>query len=300
MYTLFDTSKKYSGNKTTLKRLKNILNLKVSKEISSYSIAINAYNFGTELNNINGETCIKDFIVILGGSDVYEHINDDGKKKLIESTLGQSKWIVSFNKDMKQRILDNFEISCDKIRIIPQSVSTKLKASQYDLYNTLNISRDKKIFIMVGNLRPIKRPDFLFNCFKKNKKEVLIIIGEMNNQEYIFPENVFHINGLKKRDIYACMKQSNGLINCSINEGMSSAILEAMALRCPVYAFRNPGNMSIIKDDFNGYLFSSKSDFSFIIKLPTKHIIKNAFDYVSVNHLKRNEQSAYSEILELE
>jgi len=274
-----------------------MLKLDISNELSPYSIGINAYNFGTHLINTNGDTHIKDYIVILGGTDVYDHINDSGKKTLIASTLEQSKWIVSFNRDMKQRVLDNFDVLEDKIRIIPQSVSTKLKASSYDLYNTLNISRDKKVFVMVGNLRPIKRPDFLFNHFKKSKKEVLVVIGEMICQEYIFPENVFHINGLGKGDIYACIKQSSGLINCSINEGMSCAILEAMALRCPVYAFRNPGNMDLVRDNFNGYLFSSRCDFSFIIKLPTKHIIKNAFDYVSVNHSKRNERNAYSEIL---
>ena len=151
---------------------------------------------------------------------------------------------------------------------------------------------------MVGNLRPIKRTDFLLDHFIKSKKEVLVIIGKIDEHQYIFPENVYHINGLKKKDLYACMKQSSGLINCSVNEGMAISILEAMALRCPVYAFKNPGNTSLIKDNFNGYIFEERKEFSFIIKLPTEHIIKNAFDYVAVNHSKRNERNAYLEILE--
>lgn len=297
MYSLIASPKKYSGNKTTIKRLKKLLKLDISNELQSYSIGINAYNFGEQLSNLEEGKYIEDYIVILGGTDIYDHINDPVKKVLMTTTLEKSKWIVSFNMDMKERLLDKFEISCDKIRIIPQSVSTKLKGSKYNLYNALNIDTNKKIFVMIGNVRPIKRVDFLFDHFKKNKKEVLVIIGEMSHQTYVFPNNVYHINGLNKKDIYASMKQSTGLINCSINEGMSSAILEAMALRCPVYAFRNPGNMALVRDNFNGYLFSSKSDFSFIIKLPTKHIIKNAFDYVSVNHSPRNEKNAYLDIL---
>ena len=296
MYTLIDSSNKYSGNKTTIKRLKKILQLDTSNDLSPYSIGINAYNFGTQINNMK-DKC-KDYIVILGGTDVYDSDIVQDKKDIIAQTLDHSKCIVSFNKDMKKRVLDDFQISEDKIHVIPQSISTKLKASQYDLYTILNIPKKKKIFLMVGNLRPVKRPDFLFEYFKKSKRNVLVIIGIMDHHQYTFPKNVYHINGLKKKDLYACMKQSIGLINCSINEGMSSAILEAMVLRCPVYAFKNPGNMALVKDNYNGYIFEDKKTFSFIRKLPTEHIIKNAFDYVSVNHSTRHERNAYLELMD--
>lgn len=298
MYSLFDCYKKYSGNKTTIKRLSKLLQLDITKQITNNSIGINAYNFGTQLRNIEGEENITDYIVVLGGTDVYDYMNDNEKEEVIRDTLDKSKWIVSFNRDMKERIINKFSIQEEKCRIIPQSVSTKLKSSKYDLYETLGISRKSKIFLMVGNLRPVKRPNLLFNYFESKKKKILVIIGKMTDDQYVFPKNVFHINGLREKDVYACMKQASGLINCSVNEGMAISILEAMALRCPVYAFKNPGNTSLIKDNYNGYLFSSEKDFSFIIKLPTENIIKNAFDYVAVNHSKRNERNAYLELLE--
>ena len=78
---------------------------------------------------------------------------------------------------------------------------------------------------------------------------------------------------------------------------MSSSILEAMVLRTPVYAYKNKGNMSIIKDNYNGYLFSSIKIFKFIIRLPIKNIIKNAYDYVHIHHSIINEKKEYKDII---
>ena len=124
------------------------------------------------------------------------------------------------------------------------------------------------------------------------------VIGKIIEGDYTFPKNVYYISGLRSKEVYSCMKQSIGLINTSISEGMSLSILEAMKLRCPVYAFKNKGNESIITSGFNGFIFDNIRSFRFLIKQPTKKIINNAYDYVYTKHSTRLEKHEYLKLLD--
>ena len=46
-----------------------------------------------------------------------------------------------------------------------------------------------------------------------------------------------------------------------ISEGMSLALLEAMAVGVPVSARRNSGNVALIDDGKTGFLFSTPAEF---------------------------------------
>jgi glycosyltransferase involved in cell wall biosynthesis len=50
------------------------------------------------------------------------------------------------------------------------------------------------------------------------------------------------------------MYASDIFLNTSINEGMSGAILEAMAESLPVIATRNSGNAALVDNNENGFL----------------------------------------------
>tara|TARA_B110000208_G_C11733445_1_gene417250 strand:+ start:101 stop:991 length:891 start_codon:yes stop_codon:yes gene_type:complete len=293
MYTIFQNAPKYSGNRKTLNRLSKLLNLEKTKYLLDNIIAINAYKFGLvrKQQDIN-------YIIIVSGTDInFEKNKDPEKYKIVLNTLQNAKYIVVFSPYMYDIIDKNYNLNMSKVHIIPQSIPKKLKSSNYNLRERLPI-KNKKIFLSVGNLRNVKRPDYLFDFFKKSKKYVYIIIGNILEGTYDFPNNVYHIGGLRQRDIYACIKSADALINTSISEGMSVSILEAMKLKCPVYAYRNKGNLSIVKDGFTGYIFDDLRSFKFIIKLPTKKIINNAYDYVYVKHSTKMECYNYLKLLD--
>ena len=294
MYFIFDRSLKYSGNKLTLSRLSKLLNIERTATLLDNLIAINSYKFGLCKKNID-----INYIIIVGGTDVNFDINKNPEKfKLVLETLKKSKYVVVFNRYLYDIIDKSYNIDNTKIKIIAPSVPKRIKSSKYRIREVVPNLTDKKFFVSVGNLRPIKRPDYLFNFFKKSKKYCLVIIGEIIEGDYTFPKNVYHIGGLRKRDVYSCMKQSVGLINTSISEGMSLSILEAMKLKCPVYAFKNKGNGSIIKHGFNGYIFYDVRSFRFLIKQPTRKICNNAHDYVYIKHSTRLEQYEYLKLLD--
>ncbi len=292
MYSIFDRSVNYSGNRETLLRLSKLLNIRRTDRLVNNVIAINCYKFG-----LMRTYAIKNYIIIVGGTDVNFDIWSDYKKFLIvRNTLAQSRYIVVFNKYIYDIVKYRYNINERKIKIIPQSIPKKLKMSKSISIKNF-IPSNKKYFVMVGNLRPVKRPEFLFDFFTKSKQYILIIIGDIIEGDYIFPKNIMYLGPLKKKYVYTFMKNSSGLINTSKSEGMSLSILEAMKLQCPVYAYNNQGNIAIIKHGYNGYIFNTVNEFELIIKLSTKNIVNNAYDYVYTRHSTKNEKQRYLRLL---
>lgn len=294
MYSIYDYSLKCSGNKKTLNRLSKLLCISKTKYLLNNIITINAYTFGLRRKDkkIN-------YMIIIGGTDINFNAKKNQEKfKIVSKTLHDAKYIVVFNNYMYDKVIKDYKINDSKISIIPQSIPKKLRASKFNLREYLCIKNNKKIFINVGNLRSVKRPEYLFKFFKKSKKYVYVLIGNIIEGDYTFPANVYHIKGLRSKDIYSCMKNVDGLINTSKNEGMSLSILEAMKLKCPVYAFENLGNLSIVKHGFNGYIFNNLISFKFVIRQPIKKIIRNAYDYVYIKHSTRIETYRYLQLLD--
>ena len=154
VYKIFNDSINLSGNDSTLTRLSNLLNLEITNDINSDCnlIGIHAYRFGKLINKTN-----KTYILVLGGTDVYEYLNNDEYFDGIKDAIINAKYIVSFNVFMKHRIIDKFKIDSKKIFIIPQSVpdlgtnsSLSIKSTEYNFKRVLNLVSYKKVFIVVS------------------------------------------------------------------------------------------------------------------------------------------------------
>ena len=73
---------------------------------------------------------------------------------------------------------------------------------------------------------------------------------------------IYYLDKIDHNKMYNAMKSVDVVLNKSISEGgMSNAVLEAMYVGKLVLASNIEGNRSIIKDNYNGMLFSSEDDF---------------------------------------
>lgn len=290
----------YSGNLVTAKRISNFFYgcqviginelFRVVKE--DIIIGLHAYKVGKDLINKNFN-----FFIILTGTDLNCDFYDNQKKDIILEVFKQSKKIIVFNQYQKDIIKKfNFESI-----IIPQSVSNNLPINNFNLRSYLNLPIDSKVYLLVGNMRKIKDPFFLINEFKKLHDDFsynFIYIGSNLDSYDISHYWIKHINGLDQKSTYSAISQSNGLINTSIGEGMSSTILEAMSLKCPVYARINNSNEYIIKDNYNGYLFDNKKDFlNKIIKEDNDFIINNAYNEIKNIYCHDKEKKEYHKLI---
>lgn len=290
-YKIYDNSINFSGNSTTLNRLSNLLYLEKTKNNIGNLIGIHAYKFGKDVINrdIN-------FILIICGTDLNKDIYEEEKKYIIMTTLKQAKYIVVFNNYLLNKLF-SFGIDKNKIKLIQQSIERPL-LSNFNLRRKINMN-PSKIFLMVGNLIKETDPMYLAEIFHnlyKKENIVLVIIGKMIDN-FSFPEGIIHIDGLNIFDIHSCIKQVSGLVNTSINEGMSNSILEAMKLRCPVYARNNEGNRSLISHKITGFLFDTKYDFLSCLYMKADIIIETAYNYVSFVHNADLEKKKYLNII---
>lgn len=297
MFKIYNESINTSGNYTTLNRLSKILKLPITNKIEDNIIGIHAYKFGKKVINksIN-------FILIIGGTDINIDINNSEKKKIIIKAINQAKYVICFNNYIFEKVKNLNQGNNGNLKIIPQSVEY-VKPSNFNLIKFLteryNIGNINKIFLLVGNIRDVKDPFYLKsleNYFIENDIYI-IYIGKIIEGRYEFKMPFININNLDKKDVFSCYQQSDGLINCSISEGMSSSILEAMLYHCPVYARKNEGNLSIVQDGFNGYIFNSPYELKKIISKNVNKLKKNANDYVYKNHNLEKEKYFYEEIL---
>ena len=298
---------KYSGNISTISRIsKYFNNSKIIFTNQIQNINFNSDDLIIGLHAFKSGKYLIDrklnFYIIVGGTDLNCDFFDSEKKEIILKVLNQSKKIIVFNQYQKE-ILLNLEFN-DKIYIIPQSIGNLEIDKDFNLKKYLNIDSNKKVFLIVGNLRRVKDPFFLLNSFKyfyEKYNDNFVYIGNILESFEVNYNWIHHINGLDQNSTYAAIKDCNGLINTSISEGMSITILEAMKLGVPVYARINNSNEFIIKNNINGFLFKTVSEFNKIFEINRnkniEKIINTASSMVNEIYNLENEKKAYSEII---
>lgn len=290
----------YSGNLVTSNRISSYFTDSKVIDINDIKnnyicnddliIGLHAYKIGKELINKNFN-----FFIIITGTDLNCDFYDSEKKKIILKVLEQAKKIIVFNQYQKMFL---HELNFNSI-IIPQAVVNNIEINNFNIRKFLNLDENSIVFLFVGNLRKVKDPFYLLKEMKylyDNFNYNFVYIGtnlEAFNMNYYW---IKHINGLDQISTYTAISQANGLINSSISEGMSVTILEAMKLKCPVFAKINNSNEYIINHNINGYLYVSQSDFLKVIHLKSNKIVESAYEYVNNFHNINLEKIAYKKL----
>ncbi len=116
---------------------------------------------------------------------------------------------------------------------------------------------------MVGRLDPIKNHDTLIRAFQSIADKIpearLSIIGDGPQRNHLetMAEGDSRIQFLGDRpDVPELLKSLDVFVLCSLNEGISNTILEAMATGLPCIVTNVGGNPEIVTDQKHGRLFS--------------------------------------------
>lgn len=106
-----------------------------------------------------------------------------------------------------------------------------------------------------------------------------------------------------QQELHAAMKRCFAMVNSSISEGMSAAILEAMDLGVPVVARDIPGNSSVVQHDVTGLLYSTPQEFVHQSqRLLSDHelrgrVVHNGKLYVEEHHSLKRERETYQRLV---
>jgi glycosyltransferase involved in cell wall biosynthesis len=176
---------------------------------------------------------------------------------------------------------------------------TNLGYDVFQIPNAIDISslssnEDRKYpkqIIFAGRLSREKGVDLLIEIAQKLSSEIdLIILGsgpeEKRIQDLVKTQKNIHFLGYQnKQKTISLIRGSDILIQPSLNEGISSTILEAMACNIPIIATNVGGNKELINDQ-TGLLADSSSEFldkiQYVLsnKLKFETIVNNAFTHV--------------------
>jgi len=179
---------------------------------------------------------------------------------------------------------------------------TRLGYNVFQIPNAIDISsltsnedrRYKKQIIFAGRLSHEKGIDLLIELAQKLPLETdLIILGSGPEEKRIqnlikIQKNVHFLGYQNKEKTISLIRGSDVLIQPSLNEGISSTILEAMACKTLVIATSVGGNQELITDNETGFLVNSNSasqlieKINYVISNPLKLevIANNAFTHV--------------------
>uniref|UniRef100_A0A3Q3VNG4 Glycosyl transferase family 1 domain-containing protein n=1 Tax=Mola mola TaxID=94237 RepID=A0A3Q3VNG4_MOLML len=219
------------------------------------------------------------FGVIFGGTDINEDVKVEQKRVVMEQVLLKASH------------------SC---LIFIMTLGDVLLSLFTDVVAIIEHVDELRVFLLVCGLRRVKDPLYLVDLFSewhyKNPVNVLVIIGPKVTGVFLAQER-------SQQELHGAMKRCFAVVNSSISEGMSAAILEAMDLGVPVLARDIPGNAVIVQHEFTGLLYSSPQEFLHQSqRLVLDHelrerLVRNGKLYVEKHHSLKQERETYQQLV---
>lgn len=161
---------------------------------------------------------------------------------------------------VKQYVIDVEKVEKNRVHVIYNGIDADI----YELNHEYYAKNDFTIGVISNFNRPVKRFDVFVNAMntlaQKNINFKFLIVGDVNielmnsipddlKQRYEFTGNI--------EDVTPALRRMDVGVLCSDSEGFSNVILEYMASSVPCVCTKSGGNIEIIEDGKNGYLFKA-------------------------------------------
>lgn len=185
------------------------------------------------------------FGVIFGGTDLNEDVNQGEKNKVMGKVLEEARFAVAFTKSMEEMAQRQWPHAKGKIYVQSQGIATVPNpAFDWDAFlqrSEINQSADNlHVFLLICGLRQVKDPLYVVDVFSEWHQEepnvYLVIVGP--EVDPVFTREVKAkvrrtagvrlIGEMPQGDLHAVMKSCFVVVNSSVSEGMSAAILEVV------------------------------------------------------------------------
>ncbi|XP_054449915.1 glycosyltransferase 1 domain-containing protein 1 [Pteronotus mesoamericanus] len=218
------------------------------------------------------------FGIIFGGTDLNEDVNQAEKNHVMGKVLEEARFAVAFSESMKAAAGLQWPHAKDKIYVQTQGIMTTPNAAfAWDAFlrcaDIRPSAHDAHVFLLICGLRQVKDPLYLVDAFSEWHRQephvYLAIVGP--EVDPVFTREVKArvqsaagvrlVPEMPQGDLHAALKSCTALVNSSVSEGMSAAILEAMELGVPVLARNIPGNAAVVRHGDTGLLFSDPQEF---------------------------------------
>ena len=214
------------------------------------------------------------YLVTLTGTDLNHALFSEKTKDRLVQTLKDAKAIHVFNKEAKNVIQHEVQGLRNKIHLIPQGTYSfptnqgrvEKKGEGFIFLLPAGIRRVKNIASAISLLTPLHEQDPRIRLWiagpvieQKEWGKVQKLVHEKSRWIRYWGE----IPHAEMGEIY---RSADVVLNTSLSEGQSSAILEAMAMGIPVLASNITGNRDIVHHGKTGFLYYGKTDFKHYVR----------------------------------
>jgi sugar transferase (PEP-CTERM/EpsH1 system associated) len=211
---------------------------------------------------------------VIHGEHGRDASDPDGRnpvRRRVRRTLGVLVTeFTAVSRDLVRWLGEEVGVPPRKIRHIPNGVDAEVFAPRQPegSRQALGVPPGATVIGTVGRLDPVKDHVGLLRAFAAataGRPAVMLIAGEGPCRGRI--ENVVRELGLgdrvrvlgERQDIPAILNALDLFVLASVGEGMSNAVLEAMATGLPVLATRVGGNSELVVDEITGILVPRES-----------------------------------------
>ena len=209
------------------------------------------------------------WVITLTGTDYAPWCGIKDPPVYIKENLENADALIVFHESAAISLSTSLPMLKNKIHIIPQGVASLQGGADREMVRTkYGIGQGAIVFLMAGGVRPVKNIPLAIKVFYEVKKQapevVLLHVGPVMDKEeadriFALSENLScfrSLGGLPPREVRELMRAADVLMNTSFHEGMSGAILEAMAEGLPILASSAEGNLALVQENINGFIFS--------------------------------------------
>jgi len=137
-----------------------------------------------------------------------------------------------------------------------------------DLRRRLGLNPQRTLLISIGWLRQGKGHEFTIRALAKLPAErfQLVILGEGPDRDRL--EELVNTLGLQdavvmpgmQKNVHEWLSVADVAISASLSEGLSNALVEAMASGLPIVATAVGGNPEVVLNGYNGYLVPAENE----------------------------------------
>lgn len=207
----------------------------------------------------------KPYIVTGHGGDVTS-LNKGFMKKLKVRCLKRASYITVVSKHLKNEVLKLYDTP--DIDVISMGCKTQNFGKQYAVPNYFQ-QGDKKVVLFVGRLAEKKGVTYLIEAMKEIDAK-LVIVGDgplrkqLEEQAKEQGEKIEFLGAKTHDELKTIYASADVFVAPSITakdgdqEGVPTAIMEAMASGLPVVASNSGGIAELIQDEENGFLVAEK------------------------------------------
>ncbi len=231
---------------------------------------LHARNPGTWADALLARACCRNIRLVLG----FHGLETAGKFSMRDRIVATgARWFAAecttVSASGAEKMTRELGIPPDRITVLPNGVDLHRfppasRETSAVVRAEFGIFADATVIGAVGNLTTVKRQDLLLHAFatcrRSEPKLRLLLVGdgpERGRLEELCRSLQQDANVTlagARNDIPRLLAAMDVFVSCSDSEGMSNALLEAMAAGLPVIATRVGGNEELVRDREDGWL----------------------------------------------